>query len=84
MTYDEVIAKYGAMVLWRIKTRWYWVADAFSNIDMDDMIQEGYLGLMEAVGKYDPSRGKFTTCATIYIDKFIQLHIKRNWMNLSM
>ena len=36
--------------------------------DMDDLIQEGTIGLLDAIGKYDPSRGaSFKTYASIEI-----------------
>lgn len=40
---------------------------------MDDLIQEGCLGLMEAISRFDPERGtKFLTYAVWWIRKFMQ------------
>ena len=40
---------------------------------MDDLIQEGCFGLMEAINRFDPERGtKFLTCAVWWIRKFMQ------------
>jgi len=43
------------------------------RIDVDDMIQEGCLGLMEAVRHFDTSRGtKFLSYAVFWIRKFMR------------
>lgn len=43
------------------------------RIDVDDLIQEGCFGLMEAIDRFDPERGtKFLTYAVWWIRKFMQ------------
>lgn len=43
------------------------------RLDVDDLIQEGCLGLLEAVGRFDPERGtKFLTYAVHWVRKFMQ------------
>ena len=37
-----------------------------------DLVQEGNLGLLKAAEKFDPSRGRFSTCATRWIEQAIQ------------
>ena len=42
-------------------------------LDVDDLIQEGCFGLMEAIDRFDPERGtKFLTYAVWWIRKFIK------------
>ena len=36
-------------------------------VDIDDVIQEGNIGLMKAVESYDESKGAFATYAGVYI-----------------
>lgn len=44
-----------------------------SRLDVDDLIQDGCLGLLEAAGRFDPERGtKFLTYAAYWIRKFMQ------------
>lgn len=45
--------------------------------DLDDMIQEGYIGLMDAVKRYDPDKGAaFSTFARYYIRKEIFRYLR--------
>lgn len=42
-----------------------------SVIESDDLMQEGYIGLIYAVKKYDPEKGAFSTLALEYIQSYI-------------
>lgn len=46
-------------------------------LDVDDLIQEGCFGLMEAISRFDPERGtKFLTYAVWWIRKFMQKTVR--------
>ena len=50
-----------------------WGQSGSGRIDVDDLIQEVYFGLIEAIGRFDPERGtKFLTYAVWWIRKFIK------------
>lgn len=58
----------------------YYVAGHFKNIFSDhfqDMVQEGYLGLMEAVYRYRRKKGKFSTYAMWWIRAYVLVYIVR-------
>ena len=49
------------------------------GLDFEDMIQEGNLGLMKAIERFDPSLGyKFSTYATWWINFMAQIKMIRN------
>ena len=50
------------------------------NIRMTDLIQEGNVGLMHAVSKFDPDRGyRLISYAVWWIKAYIQNYIIKNW-----
>lgn len=50
-----------------------WGQSGSGRLDVDDLIQEGCFGLMEAISRFDPERGtKFLTYAVWWIRKFMQ------------
>jgi RNA polymerase sigma-32 factor len=50
------------------------------NIRMTDLIQEGNVGLMHAVSKFDPERGyRLISYAVWWIKAYIQNYIIKNW-----
>ena len=50
-----------------------WGQSGSGRIDVDDLIQEVYFGLIEAIGRFDPERvTKFLTYAVWWIRKFIK------------
>ncbi|OGD67825.1 hypothetical protein A3F08_01525 [Candidatus Berkelbacteria bacterium RIFCSPHIGHO2_12_FULL_36_9] len=64
------------MVKWLIKTYKTYIQSNRGILKIDDIIQEGVCGLIEAVKRFDPSYGKkFSTYAFWWIFRFIQLAI---------
>jgi len=50
------------------------------NLPLADLVQEGYIGLLEAAARFDPSREvRFSTYATWWIRASIQDYILKNW-----
>lgn len=51
-----------------------------AGLSHDDLLQEGFLGLMRAAQTFDPSRGvKFATYAVWWVKSFLQRAVKREW-----
>jgi RNA polymerase sigma-32 factor len=50
------------------------------GLPMNDIMQEGHVGLLEAVSRFDPDREvRFSTYATWWIRASIQDYVLRNW-----
>lgn len=56
-----------------------------SGIQLLDLIQEGNVGLIQAINEYDPYRGvKFSSYASYWIKAYIRSFILRNWSLVKM
>lgn len=50
------------------------------GLSMNDLVQEGHVGLLEAAARFEPERGvRFSTYATWWIRAAMQDYILRNW-----
>ena len=54
------------------------------NIIIDDVLQEIYIGFLEAINKYSPDRGtKFASLAAMYARHRVSVYISKNFSQLS-
>jgi RNA polymerase sigma-32 factor len=54
--------------------------DYRSHLDLLDLIQEGNMGLVRALGKYDPERGtRFSTYASFWIRAYMLKYLMNSW-----
>ena len=67
---DQILQKYKALVLAR--ARLYFMLGA----DRDDVVQEGMIGLFDAVNSFDPARGTFSAFAQLCIDRRIMSAVR--------
>jgi RNA polymerase primary sigma factor len=44
-------------------------------VPLDDLLQESYFALLEAVDHFDPDKGKFVTCLSTYVKKTVLCYI---------
>ena len=52
---------------------------ALNRDEREELIQEGYIGLMHASRKYDDTRGlKFSTYSSYWIKRYFQEYLKKN------
>jgi RNA polymerase sigma-32 factor len=50
------------------------------GLPISDLVQEGHIGLMQAIGKFEPSRDiRFSTYASWWIRSAIQDYVLKNW-----
>ncbi len=75
----ESVIQYGPFVRRMVGSYWH----SGLGIDYEDLMQEGYLGLLEAVSRWDPDRGvRFLTYAVWWVRKHILLHLSEKRQNI--
>ncbi len=53
-------------------------AEARKRIELNDLIQEGFIGLLKAANRYDPKRKtSFSTFASLYIDGAVKDYLRK-------
>ncbi len=60
----------------------YFIARKYNvpGLPLNDLVQEGNIGLMRAAENFDPGKGKFGTYAFWWVKAYILRAIKRNWL----
>lgn len=58
----------------------YWIAHKyrFSGIPIEDLFQEGVIGLITAAHRFDYTKGRFTTLAVWWVRQSVGIYIKDN------
>lgn len=68
----ETLLNQNRKYIYAVAQRYQMAAIHNRGCDKDDLIQAATLGMIEAVGKWDASRGAFLTVATLYMKKHIR------------
>ena len=69
--YNKIIESNLRLVVWVARNYIYRV----NHMQFLDLIQEGNIGLMNAIEHFDPSRGAFSSCAVLWIRQALQRSI---------
>lgn len=73
----EKLLEHNTALVWS-RARTFKAKHPNGSPDLDDLVQEGYLGLLRAANKYDPKRGnKFSTVAYYWIDQAIARSVSK-------
>jgi RNA polymerase sigma factor (sigma-70 family) len=54
------------------------------GVDLDDLVQEGMIGVMVALKNYNPEKGIFSTYATIWIAQKIRRYVENHSRNVRL
>ena len=66
--YADLWEKVKAFVTYMALCRYAYVQDR-SGVDLEDLIQSGFLGLVAAVNHFDPERGSFLSCLAYHLKR---------------
>lgn len=78
----ERLAEQNKRIIYKLANRYY--TEGTSSIDKEDLIQEGYLGLIAAADKYDPDNEKkaqFLTYAIYWINQKMSRFVRTRCTN---
>lgn len=70
-TTPDNLVKYHALVV-KMALRW---RGSHRSLDLDDLIQVGYLGLMKARDRFESEKGSFVTYAAYWMNHFFRKHV---------
>ena len=75
VTYDNVLDHEGLIV--KIAHRYSCFVDCYSNVDRQDLIQEGWLAVVRKMDGYDPEKGKLSSYLGAWISDAMRKYIKK-------
>jgi len=83
--YNAIINKYTALI--KKIAEEYYIKNKHNKIDYEDLVQEGYVGLIQALNKYDESTTLFYTFATLCVrremERLLKTHNRMKQMALN-
>lgn len=68
---NDFVSKHSRLV-WKWVRHYSFLCDNRADVDKDDLYQAGCMGLIDALGGYDSTKGAWTTWASIHIRKWIR------------
>jgi len=75
----ESLDKYYGLVIYKAQKIFLTLPEmARKRIELNDLIQEGFIGLLKAADRYDPKKGtSFSTFSSLYIDGAVKDYLRK-------